>query len=346
METLSGARPVHVIRQKSTMDVTMTFFKKFFSSNKHIKNSDTPSMDEVEKLINDRINQMRPYLMPDGFKELQVKTFYNRTGKLPNEHLTKFTDKIIWSMIFNPTPLKKKCADKLLVRDYVADKIGKQYLTHILAQWDNPSEIDFTNLPVSFALKLSNGSGSNLIVHDKNSLDMNQIKDTCRKWLISNFSSSFLEMQYYRVPKLVFAEEFLDMQKYEYQMFVFHGKVKLIRTMTHKYDDDHHGTKFFDTQWHEQPFYSSKYKLTHDVPRPAQLDKLIELTQKLCADFDFVRCDWIILKNGDIKLSELTFSPAAGINTFKPESDAEAVDEMLGQYLHIPQRDINGQPID
>ena len=316
--------------------------KRVFSYRKSV------NYDNDIRELNNKIDalryDMRSYLMPAGFKQLQIDTFLARTGKLPNEKLTKFTHKIIWSTMFNPIPQKKKYADKLLVRDYIKEKIGEKYLSKVLAQWDNPSEIDFSNLPDSFVLKSSNGSGHNLVVRDKGALDIASAINTCRYWMANNYSNVAFEMQYYEMPRIVFAEEFMDMDKYEYQAFVFHGKVRFIRAMTHKYDEDNHGTKFFDRDWNEQPFYSDLYKLNIDVPRPAQLDEIIALSEKLCADFDFVRCDWVVLKNGDVKFSEVTFSPAAGYNIFKPDEDADAVDELFGQYLNIPDRNPDGTP--
>ena len=81
------------------------------------------------------------------------------------------TEKIHWLKLYDSTPLKGRLADKFLVREWVADTVGEEYLVPLLGVWDSPDEIDFASLPSSFALKATHGSGWNILVPNKSALD-------------------------------------------------------------------------------------------------------------------------------------------------------------------------------
>ena len=53
------------------------------------------------------------------------------------------TEKIHWLKLYDSTPLKGRLADKFLVREWVADTVGEEYLVPLLGVWDSPDEIDF-----------------------------------------------------------------------------------------------------------------------------------------------------------------------------------------------------------
>ena len=64
-----------------------------------------------------------------------------------------FNEKIWWTKIFDATPYKTRLVDKYLVRDWIKERIGKEYLVPIIGVWNQFDDIDFTKLPKRFALK-------------------------------------------------------------------------------------------------------------------------------------------------------------------------------------------------
>jgi len=69
------------------------------------------------------------------------------------------TEKIHWLKLYDSTPLKGRLADKFLVREWVADTVGEEYLVPLLGVWDSPDEIDFASLPLDKAIKEVRGNG-------------------------------------------------------------------------------------------------------------------------------------------------------------------------------------------
>lgn len=78
-----------------------------------------------------------------------------------------FSEKLNWLKTHPVVPNEAELADKYDVRDYIKRTIGEQYLVPILGVWDNAEDIDFDKLPNQFVLKLTKGSGYNLICNDK-----------------------------------------------------------------------------------------------------------------------------------------------------------------------------------
>ena len=81
-------------------------------------------------------------------------------------------EKINWLKFYSETSLWTECADKYKVRDYVRRKGLDNILVPLYGAWENPKQIDFNVLPDQFVLKTNNGSGTNIVVKDKNKLIM------------------------------------------------------------------------------------------------------------------------------------------------------------------------------
>ncbi|MCD8127632.1 MAG: hypothetical protein LUD82_09395 [Clostridiales bacterium] len=152
------------------------------------------------------------------------------------EHPRTHTEKIQWLKLYDSTPLKGELSDKYLVRDYVREKIGKEYLVPLLGAWDRAEDIPFDELPERFALKATHGSSWNIIVHDKSKLDVVNAKRKLNKWLRTDFAFyDGLEMHYrYTKPRIV-AEAYMENTGGDiddYKAFCFDGKARYILFLT------------------------------------------------------------------------------------------------------------------
>ena len=122
-------------------------------------------------------------------------------------------------------------ADKYLVRDWVKEKIGEEYLIPLLGVWDTFDDIDFDKLPNQFVLKANHGSGWNIIVRDKNVFDKEEAKRKFNNWMSSNFAFRFSLQLHYRdiIPKII-AEQYKSNRGdlFDYKFLCFDGKVEYI----------------------------------------------------------------------------------------------------------------------
>jgi len=102
--------------------------------------------------------------------ELGCKLIYRACcgKKLDLNDPQTYNEKIQWLKLYDSSPLKTTLADKYLVKDWVAERIGDEYIIPTLGVWDSFDDIDFNELPNQFVLKATHGSGMNIIVREKN----------------------------------------------------------------------------------------------------------------------------------------------------------------------------------
>ena len=131
--------------------------------------------------------------------------------KLDLAHPVTFNEKIQWLKLYDSSELKTRLADKFLVRKWIAEKIGEQYLVPIIGVYDCVEDINFDTLPNRFVLKANHGSGWNIIVKDKDKANIDEIKDQLKKWLSTNFAfREGFELHYRDIKPRIIAEEYID----------------------------------------------------------------------------------------------------------------------------------------
>lgn len=275
---------------------------------------------------------------PDKYESELAKIYALKMGKRLNlKNPLTFTEKIQWLKLNDATPLKTTLTDKYMVREWICEKIGEQYLIPILGVWDSFDEIDLNSLPKSFVLKTNHGSGWNVIIKNKEMADWKQIKNKFDNWMSLNFAFiAGFQMQYLNIKPKIIAEEYIENGKdnlYDYKIYCFNGKPEYIQVVGNRNSDTHKGKEsFYNIHWLKQPFTSGvnpPYEM--EKPKPDNLDEMLSIAQKLSQDFIFVRVDLYKLDNGEIKFGEMTFTPNSGFNKWTPQK----MDMLLGEKINI-----------
>lgn len=285
------------------------------------------------------------YISQDRLPIYLADKFYARTGKLPTEELTTFSEKIIWASMFDVTPLKVQCADKFAVREYVSKTIGDRYLPNLYAVYQNSDQFSLSELPESFVLTYNAGSGQNMIITDKAQHSEKDLKCIIRQWLLYNHADYCDEMQYRYIPPRVIARELLDIRTdIEYKLWCFGGRVEFIVLNSYRDGHDKIRVKNKDRNWNNMNFFQYGYgiigEISEDIEKPAFLEEMIKISEKLAAPFDFVRVDFYETTDGRLVFGELTFSPTAGFLTYLPNNDI--IQTRYGHLFKIPPRDEKG----
>lgn len=273
-------------------------------------------------------------MSPEKYREALVKWYKRRTGEtLDLENPKTFNEKMQWLKLYDSTPLKTQLADKYRVRPWIEEKIGEKYLVPLLGVWDDPEEIDFDALPNRFVLKANHGCKWNIIVKDKNKLDINKAKKQLKKWLNTNYAfCSGFELLYKDIEPKIIAEEYLenDGDLYEYKVWCFHGKAHYIMFLSER----EKGLKmnFYDTNWNLQPFRYSFPGTNKIIEKPDNLNEIIRLAEICAKDFNHVRVDFYRLNDGSLKFAEMTFSSYSGVCRWDPKE----ADFHMGNLLKLP----------
>ena len=316
-------------KSKLDLDLQILFFGKRLKK----------SLLCLKKSKYERINAKR-YSWDITRKEklyLLSKYYKERTGKSLNIKNPKtFSEKIQWLKMNYHNPLITICSDKYLVRDYIKEKIGNEYLIPQLGVWDKPEDIDFDRLPTQFVLKVNWGSGQNIIVTDKSKLDIKEAKEKLSNWLLPQQNNYYrgIEWAYKNIQPKIIAEKYLENaeQILDYKFMCYNGICKNMFVCSNRRTSLN--VDFFDTKYNHLPFKRKFENALIEPKKPKYFDKMIELSETLAKPFPFVRVDWYE-HNDKIYFGELTFYPGNGMEKFEPQE----WDLKLGSLLNLKQKD-------
>ena len=117
-----------------------------------------------------------------------------------------FNEKIQYLKLYDRRPEYVREADKCRAKQWVAEKVGAQYVVPNYGVWTSAEAIDFDGLPDQFVLKCNHDSGSVHICTDKSSFDKEGARKKLSRALKRDFSKLAGEWVYRDIPRRVFAE--------------------------------------------------------------------------------------------------------------------------------------------
>lgn len=211
-------------------------------------------------------------------------------------------------------------ADKFLVRDYIAEKIGSKYLVPLLFHTQNPEDlidgIDWRNL----AIKPSHGAGMVKLIGDKilSYQEKLEIIETCKKWLSIDYSEFSRELHYRFIEPRILVERLLGdgieaPNDYKFHCFPNGAAVDYVLQLVKGRFSESESRGYYlnsldNCVWHHGGGH-------HRIPTEdlAALNEAIGLNKVLSEAFDYVRVDWYVCE-GRLFFGELTFTPGAGLS--------------------------------
>jgi hypothetical protein len=276
------------------------------------------------------LSSLRNVIQYHRDKKFVQELYHHRFNRWMNwNQPTLFTEKI---QVFKISPAAEKLwkyVDKYEVRSYIEQQLGAEYLTKLYGVYNTPDEINFDELPNSFVLKTTHGSGWNIICADKSKLNIPEAKENLAGWLTQNYYQSYgKERQYKLIKPRIICEEYLDTTNkdlYDFKFYCFHGEPKLINVIRDRTGETKKA--FYEIPWKmsELQAWESKGELNMDSPQ--DLDKMMDISRKLAKPFEQVRVD-LYNREGKIFFGELTFTCSGGLKQYNPER----FDELLGSW--------------
>ncbi len=264
--------------------------------------------------------------------EKAVKRYYKKRAgqELDLENPQTFSQKQQWYKLNAKMPLMQKCADKYAVREYIEECGYGELLNDLLGVYDNVDDIDFDSLPQQFAIKASHGSGFNIIVKDKSTLNIKQTKKMLKSWMHQNIAWGGREWVYLDMPHHIIIEKYLEDETGElrdYKFYCFNGNPAFMQLEVGRYTD-HNARNFYDMEWNLLPFGKD---IPHDpsleIPKPEMFEEMKKIALDLCKPFQYVRVD-LYQVGKKVYFGELTFFPAGGAPDFVPGEYDKIVGDM------------------
>lgn len=250
----------------------------------------------------------------------EFKKKLNRNLNLNNPEY--YNDKIQKLKLNLNSQLASLCVDKYECRNYVEDVIGVDYLNTIYGVFESVDEINFEELPQSFVLKCTHGSGMNIFCDDKRKLNVNIAKNKLWCWMKIKYYLFNKEYVYKNVRPRIVCEEFLCQEDKEiirdYRFFCFNGKVEFIAVDFNITNKQHTKRNLYDLEWKlmDEEISYPKDKVC-ELKKPENLSEMITLAEKLAKHFQHVRVDFYNINN-KIIFGEMTFFHQSGCGIFKP----------------------------
>ncbi len=254
------------------------------------------------------------------------KIFYKYTNqKLNLKNPKNFNEKIQWLKLNDTTNLKTVLTDKVLVRDFVKEKISEKYLKPVLWIGNNFDDIPFDELPERFIIKANNGCKWHFKILNKTEfLENRRLFDIVKRrfdgWMYQTFFVFCgFELQYKNIVPKILIEPLmvteLSKKPVEYEIYCFNGKPKIFQKIIYS---DIRYCSVYDENYNQIDLkFRDIYEAVQEPPSE-NLKLAVELSQKLCLDFKLVRCDWFEYL-GDLYFEEMTFTPFSGFYKFEKE---------------------------
>lgn len=274
-------------------------------------------------------------LLPD---KIYLQIYYRRIfgRKLNLKEPKTFNEKIQWLKLYDRNPTYSKMVDKYEAKNYVENKIGKEYIIPTLGVWEEFDKINFSELPNQFVLKTTHDSGGGVIVKDKDKMNLVKTKKIIEDSLNNNYYLQGREWPYKNVKHRIIAEKYMvDESGYElkdYKFFCFNGIAKVMFIASDRQNTNEE-TKFdfFDMEFNHLPFTNGHPNSNKIIIKPKSFEKMKKLAEILSEGIPQVRIDFYDI-NGNIYFGEMTFSHWSGFVPFIPDE----WDYRLGSMINLP----------
>ncbi len=283
---------------------------------------------KLKQTINDSVKGLIGLTSPKTAITLRYLHMFKAWPDL--EHPVTFSEKI------NAYKLQlcekyARLADKVAVKDFVAEKIGIEHVIPTLYAGETLPPREERTWALPYVIKMNHGSGWNILVRTEAERNWDEIEKKIAKWSKLTFGRDTGEVHYSEIKPMVLVEKFIWNEPgiilKDYKLFVFNSKTVFIGVISDR--EHNHSACFYDTDWQKLNFsFSDSKPYMGEIEKPVTMDKMIELAEVLASNFPFVRVDFYDI-NGHIYFGELTFTSSAGFAKFTPTS----FDVYYGQKL-------------
>ena len=251
-----------------------------------------------------------------------------------------FVEKLNWLKLYHKDPLMARCSDKYLARGYIEECGFGDNLPKLYWHGTDPKAIPWDTLPDAFVLKVTSGSGGNIICHDKSKLDIPKAQKQLGRWLKQRYRICYGEWVYNVHPPRIIVEELLsdgvNFVPEDYKFFCFNGKEGGIGCVAVDLDRyEVHKRHVYDENWTFMTDINFGFPIDpqRHTPKPPQFQQMCQAARELAKPFPHVRVDLYAIGE-KFYVGELTFFNGAGHCRISPDS----YELQMGSWIQLPER--------
>lgn len=246
-----------------------------------------------------------------------------------------FNEKLIWLALYYKNPLISTLTDKYELKEYLKEKIGKEYVIPSIGCYTDPNDIIWDDLPNRFVIKSTAGRASKQIkvVINKQYENESVLKMNCSNWIYpwnSYYYENMCITEQKIKPRILIEELLDDGNLIEYNFYAsFDEVIMTIIVNNHK----HSHTFVNPYTWEVYPTVRPGYNIDKNVQKPKKLKKMLEIASILSKEFPLVRIDFYEVGNR-IYVGEISFDPGL-FTRFVPTS----FDFKIGKFIDLKKID-------
>ncbi len=232
-------------------------------------------------------------------------------------HARTFGEKLQRRKLLDRDPRFPLLQDKVLVKDYVAQRLGEDWVIPTLWAGERLPPRELRTWPTPFVIKANNASRRNIFVREPEDLDWDAIELTLDGWR-SVYGADLGEWLYGKIKPMLLVEPFIgeaSKAPIDYKVYVFGGEAKFIQADVDREHD--HKECCYDLDWNLLPFTIGRLPRPEHVPKPSSLARMIDAARVLAAGMRFVRIDFYEVDQQP-KFGEFTFYPSSGLEAIHP----------------------------
>lgn len=233
-------------------------------------------------------------------------------------------------MVFDRRESLSWTCDKLRMKEEAVKRCSDVAVPRTLWTGVNLGDLHSFEFPDRWVLKPNHGSQD--VILGEGAPAIEDLIERTSSWLNPYVGIEQGEWAYVHARPLYVLEEWIgdgNTPPPDYKFFVFNGTVKMIQVDTDRFQK--HKVAIFSPEWNRLEVSKSIHAKSSRVTRPPNLDRMIEVAEKIAAEFDFMRVDLFDTPYG-VYFGEVTPYPGSGISPFSPPE----YDYILGSYWELP----------
>jgi len=247
-----------------------------------------------------------------------------------------FGEKVQARKLWDRNPLYVTLVDKNAVKPWIAERVGEEHVLPVYWAGKSLKEVDWSAIPLPVVVKPNHASGLGRFIYTPEDVEDLLANDPSAEWLAVDHYRYNREWAYSQVEPKVMIEKMLIIDggiPWDFRMFVFDGKVSHI--MVDIRDGEGASSCAYGPDWVKLPFFDPDYFPFHtgELPRPKQLDTMLEIASTLGRDLDFARID-LFVSDDSVHVGEITLYPGGGYERFEPPEWERIVGERWTQRLY------------
>lgn len=293
-----------------------------------------------------RYHHLLDWLPDKQYLQLMYWAIFHKRLDLKNPK--GFNEKLQWLKLYDRRPEYTVMVDKYAAKQYVAARIGEQYIIPTLGVWEHFDDIDFDSLPNQFVLKCTHDSGGLVVCKDKQSLDKTVAKEKIEKSLKRNYYWSGREWPYKNVPPRIIAEKYMSNNQEnnsketslivneaddlkDYKFYCFNGTMKFVMINSDRNSDKPTKADYFDRDFNWLDFTWGYAHAEIRPEKPEKYEEMVFLAEKLSKGLPHIRVDFYEC-NGKVYFGELTFYDGSGFDAIEPIE----WEYKIGKMINLP----------